>query len=67
MSKIDENSEWNCTLDIFTRMSLIWIITVTKALGYSSATLGHNYKMNNLLRAIFTSTEAPNLIIQGIN
>jgi len=41
--------------------------TVIKALGYSSATLGRNYKINNLLRAVFTCTEAPNSIIQKIN
>jgi hypothetical protein len=41
--------------------------TVIKALGYSSATLGCNYKINNLLRAVFTRTEAPNSIIQQIN
>lgn len=63
MSKIDE---WDCTLDIFTRKSLIWINKVIKALGYSSATLGRNYKVN-LLWAIFTRTEAPNSVIQEIN
>jgi len=41
--------------------------TVIKALGYSSATLGRNYKINNLSKAVFTRTEIPNSIIQDIN